>query len=111
MANVIRQQSSQTSVPKARYELVEPSKKRALSPGRPREGRAMDKEGQALREMSKRKKWVADDCMTVEEDECSSDEEIGCDEIEDNLLKIRDDDPSAESTDDGPRGLNWMFNI
>ena len=39
------------------------------------------------------------------------DEEIGSDEIEDNLLKIRDDDPSAESTDDGPRGLNWALEL
>ena len=49
--------------------------------------------------------------MRVEEDECSSDEEIGSDEIEDNLLKIRNDNPSAESTDDGPRGLNWALKL
>ena len=49
--------------------------------------------------------------VTVEEDECSSDEEIGSDKIEDNLLKIRDDDPSAESTDDDPRGLNWALEL
>ena len=62
MANVIRQQFSQTSAPKARDELVEPSKKRALSPSSPREGRAMDRGGQAPREISKRKKkWL----MTV----------------------------------------------
>ena len=49
--------------------------------------------------------------MTVEEDECSSDEEIGFDEIEDNLLKIRNDDLSAESTDDGSRGLMWALEL
>ena len=38
--------------------------------------------------------------MTVEEDAYSSDEEIESDEIEDSLIKIRDDDPSAESTDE-----------
>ena len=49
MANVIRQQLSRTSASKARDELAEPSKKRALSPGSPRE----------RREMSKRKKeWL-----------------------------------------------------
>ena len=79
MANVIRQQFSQTSAPKVPDELVEPSKKRALSPGSPREGRALDRGGQAPREMSKRKKGVAEDCMTVEEDESSSDEDIGGD--------------------------------
>ena len=77
MANVIRQQFRQSSAPKARDELVEPSKKRALSPGSPQEGRAMDRgeqtplalspgsprkwramvrRGQVPREMSKRTK-------------------------------------------------------
>ena len=72
MAKVIRKQFSQTSELKARDELVEPSKKHALSPGSSREGRAMDRGGQAPREMSKSKQGVADDCVTVEEDECSS---------------------------------------
>ena len=48
--------------------------------------------------------------MTVEEDEWSSNEEIGSDEIEDNLLKIRNDDPIAESTD-GPHDLNWALEL
>ena len=56
MANVIRQQFIHTSVPKARDELAEPSKKRALSPGSSREQWAMDRRGEAPREMSKRTK-------------------------------------------------------
>ena len=52
---------------------------------------------------------MVDDCIAMNEDACSPDEEIGSKEIDDNL--IRDDDPSTESTDDGPNGLNRALEL
>ena len=45
--------------------------------------------------------------MELKRDAYSSDEEISSEEVEDNLLKIGDNDPSIESIDDGQNCLNW----
>ena len=49
--------------------------------------------------------------MELEKDAYSSDEEIGSEEIEDNLLKIGDDNPLTESIDDGLNCPNWTLEL